>query len=115
MKEGDLVPLKRVLDEIGVSRVTLWRALNSGIEEFPKPTIIRRRVYWAPEELKSIEAAFDAYRGRCAFDAKRMRDRLRKERRHETLVDLMQGKRRSKRRPAARKASDDMQKDFFEP
>lgn len=115
MKENNLVPLKRVLDEIGVSRATLWRALNSGIEGFPKPTIKRRRVYWAAEELKGIEAALDAYRGRCAFDAKRTRDRLHTERRHESLVDLLKVKRRHKRRSAIGKTPDGLQKDFFEP
>lgn len=111
MKTADLVPLKRVLDEIGVSRATLWRALNSGIEGFPKPTIVRRRVYWAPKEIKEIESAFDAYRGRCAFDAKRSRDRHRAEARHKALAHL----RDQRRRPVLGKAPNLTQKDFFDP
>lgn len=40
MHGDDLVPLKRVLEHIGIGRVTLWRALNSGLE-IPKSTIVR--------------------------------------------------------------------------
>ncbi len=115
MKAADLAPLKRVLDAIGVSRATLWRALNSGIEHFPKPTIIRRRVYWALGEVPAIETALDAYMGRCAFDVRRRGERKRVEGRHEALAQARAAKRRSRRRSRKKPgAPDEVQKDLFD-
>lgn len=115
MKNDSLVPLKRVLDEIGVSRATLWRALNSGIEGFPKPTIVRRRVFWTTEGLRRLETALDEFRGRCVFDAKRARELQHTGSRHQALALLKQDKRRMKRRLIHPRSPDTAQRDFFEP
>jgi predicted DNA-binding transcriptional regulator AlpA len=109
--EDDLVPLKRVLDEVGVSRATLWRALKSDIEGFPKPTIIRGRVHWRRKEVAAIDLALDAYGGRGAFDEKRRRDRIRPEERHKMLLELKKISRR--RRRAQPRAGNGAQPDLF--
>lgn len=75
MHGDDLVPLKRVLEHVGVGRVTLWRALNSGLE-MPKPTIVRRRVFWTAREIQALDHALDSYRGRVVFEERRRQDRL---------------------------------------
>lgn len=75
MYEDDLIPLKRVLEHVGVSRVTLWRALNSGLN-MPKPSIVRRRVFWKVWEIQALDQALDGYRGRVAFEEHRRQDRL---------------------------------------
>lgn len=93
MENDDLVHLKRVLSEVGVSRSTLWRALNSKIGGFPQPVIVRRRVYWRRKELAAIDQAMDAYRGRLAFDAMRRRDRAR-----FALIQLKQAEFRQRRK-----------------
>lgn len=68
MKLKDHLPLKKVLAELGVSRTTLWRAMNSNIAGFPAPTIIRRLVYWRKSEIPALEEAVLRYRGRCVFE-----------------------------------------------
>ncbi|HCK84806.1 MAG TPA: hypothetical protein DHW63_09915 [Hyphomonadaceae bacterium] len=75
MHRDNLVPLKRVLEHVGVGRVTLWRALNSGLE-IPKPTIVRRRVFWRAREIQALDHGLDSYKGRVAFEERRRRDRL---------------------------------------
>jgi predicted DNA-binding transcriptional regulator AlpA len=111
--DDELVPLKRVLDEVGVSRATLWRALKSDLEGFPKPTVKRRRVYWRRDEVKDIDNALDAYLGRGAFDQKRRRDQLRPQERHRVLTELRNTQRKRKRRPKDDAAPSAEQRDFF--
>ena len=93
MRNDELVPLKRVLGEIGISRSTLWRALNSKIPGFPDPTLVGRRLHWTREELVAIDRAMGVYRGRVAFDAMRRRDRAR-----FALIQLKQAERRQRRK-----------------
>lgn len=71
MKKGDLVPLKVVLDELGVSHNTLWRASKSGIASFPPPVVIRRLVYWRQRDIEKLEAALMDYKGRVVFERER--------------------------------------------
>ncbi len=75
MKPNDLVPLKVVMDELGVSRVTLWRARRSGIVDFPAPTLIRRLVFWRRSEIQRLEAALLSYGGRVKFERGRDAER----------------------------------------
>ena len=67
----DLLPLKRVAAQLGISRSSLWRASRSGIANFPAPTIIRKRVFWRPEDLEALRLAIDVYPGRKAFEEQR--------------------------------------------
>jgi predicted DNA-binding transcriptional regulator AlpA len=67
----DLIPQKRVMAELNISRSSLWRAIQSDIEGFPAPTIVRSRLYWRPSELPALRAALDQFRGRKAFEQNR--------------------------------------------
>jgi predicted DNA-binding transcriptional regulator AlpA len=71
MKRRDLVPLKVVAEEMGMSRASLWRARQSEIPGFPEPVIIRQLVYWRKGDLEKLEAALLQYRGRIAFERNR--------------------------------------------
>ena len=111
VKAKDLVPLKRVLEDVGVSRSTLWRALRSGIAHFPPPTIIRRRVYWNASELPGIETALEAYNGRCAFDARQSQRRLELEKPYRDALARMA--RPGRRNPTTVHIDDFAQPDLF--
>jgi predicted DNA-binding transcriptional regulator AlpA len=76
MKLKDHLPLKVVVDDLGVSRWTLWRAARSDIPDFPKPIKVGRRLYWKRTELDALEAALLRFEGRCAFDRKRQQERV---------------------------------------
>lgn len=93
MTRGDLLPLKAVAGEIGVSRTTLWRAMKSNIAGFPQPRVIRRLVFWAKSDLPRLEEAMLKYEGRRVFE--RQREHQRK------LKALLKGQsiRRARRRP----------------
>ncbi len=71
MKRDDLVPLKRVADELCVSRATLWRARQSHLPDFPQPLIVRRLVYWRRGDLKRLEDALMQFQGRIQFETAR--------------------------------------------
>lgn len=71
MKRAELLALKVVAAEIGISRTSLWRAARSSIEDFPAPVRIRGRVYWKRSELDQLETALMSYRGRCVFEHNR--------------------------------------------
>jgi len=98
MHGDDLVPLKRVLEHVGVGRVTLWRALNSGVE-IPKPTIVRRRVFWKAREIQILDHALDGYKGRVAFEARRRQDRLLSE--LQSCADAQKPQRKLRRKARA--------------
>lgn len=98
----DLIPQKRVLAELEISRSGLWRAKQSNIEGFPAPTIVRGRLYWRSSELPALRAALDQFRGRKVFEQNRrharavaaraettgLRARTRKAKRAVTQPDL---------------------------
>lgn len=76
MRRKDLLPLKAVVDELGVSRWTLWRAMRSDIADFPAPIIVARRLFWEKSKLDALEAALMQFKGRCVFDRKRRHERV---------------------------------------
>jgi len=67
----DLIPQKRVMAELEISRSSLWRAMHSNIEGFPAPTIVRGRLYWRSSDLPALRAALDQFPGRKAFERER--------------------------------------------
>lgn len=71
MKLKDYLPLKAVVEDLGVSRWTLWRAAASDIPDFPKPTRVGRQVFWKKSEVDALEAALMRFQGRCVFDRQR--------------------------------------------
>lgn len=89
-----MVPLKRVLDEVGVSRATLWRALKSNIEGMPGPTMMRGRVFWKRSEIGAVDDALGAFGGRGAFERARRSQRQRVEAERNRLSELKKSKRR---------------------
>lgn len=102
VKKSDLVPLKVVLDELCVSAPTLWRARSSGIESFPRPTIIGRLVFWKRSDIEALEEALLRYEGRGAFERKR-----------EAARRIAVLKRTARVRPIARRRSASAQLDLF--
>jgi hypothetical protein len=70
---SDLVPQKAVAADLCVSIVTLWRARQSGIPEFPEPVVIRNMIFWRRDEVRQLEDALMKYQGRGRFEADRMR------------------------------------------
>ena len=75
MGQDELVPLKKVLGALGVSRATLWRASKS-VASFPAPTLVGGRVYWRSNELGTLRDSLDAFRGRNAFEREQRFERL---------------------------------------
>jgi predicted DNA-binding transcriptional regulator AlpA len=51
------LPGRQVRDRYNVSDMTLWRWMRNPKLNFPQPTIINRRRYWAEEELQQWERA----------------------------------------------------------
>jgi predicted DNA-binding transcriptional regulator AlpA len=49
------LPGRQVRDRYNVSDMTLWRWMRNPKLNFPQPTIINRRRYWAEEELQQWE------------------------------------------------------------
>jgi len=64
-----LIPHKRALARLGLSRTTVWRAMNSQIADFPAPVLVRKRIYWHEEDLPRLEQAMLRYAGRTVFEA----------------------------------------------
>ncbi|MEQ1708833.1 MAG: hypothetical protein ABL864_10960 [Terricaulis sp.] len=64
----DIIPLKRVAANLGISRSSLWRACKSNIPDVPPPLVVRGRVYWRRSDLPELEAALARYPGRVAFE-----------------------------------------------
>lgn len=71
MKLKGYLPLKAVLEDLGVSRWTLWRAAASNIPDFPAPLRVGRQLFWKKSEMDALEAALIQFRGRCVFDRER--------------------------------------------
>ena len=79
MRIDKLMPLKKVMGELGVSRPTLWRATKA-VPRFPAPTIVQGRLFWRADELPALREAMNRYAGRGAFEKEQLRERLRLER-----------------------------------
>jgi predicted DNA-binding transcriptional regulator AlpA len=71
IKRTDLVPFKAVVEEMCMSRASIWRAARSNIPGFPSPVVIRRRVFWRRSDLAALEDALFQYPGRIAFEHRR--------------------------------------------
>lgn len=69
----DLVPQKAVAEDLCVSLVTLWRARQSGIPDFPEPVVIRNMIFWRKDDVQQLEDALMKYEGRGRFEADRVR------------------------------------------
>jgi predicted DNA-binding transcriptional regulator AlpA len=66
---ADLLPQKAVADDLCVSLVTLWRARNSELPDFPEPVILKNRmVFWKKSDLGRLEDALLKFRGRNQFE-----------------------------------------------
>ncbi len=72
----DLVPHKKMLVKLGLSRTSVWRALQSRAKDFPKPVIVRRKLSWRAEDLPLIADAMKCYAGRGHFDKARRVEKL---------------------------------------
>ncbi len=67
----DLLPLKVVIEELGVSRATLWRIRQSGIAEMPAAVVRSRMLFWRRIDLPKLEDACLRYQGRISFERNR--------------------------------------------
>jgi predicted DNA-binding transcriptional regulator AlpA len=99
VKLKDFLPLKAVVEDLGVSRWTLWRASRSGIVGFPKATKVGRQIYWKKSEMEALEAALMQFKGRCVFD---------NERRHARTVKALTRTKAARRKRMARLAQQDL-------
>ncbi|MEZ6028785.1 MAG: hypothetical protein R3C46_03445 [Hyphomonadaceae bacterium] len=70
---SNLIPQKAVADDLCVSLVTLWRARQSNIPDFPEPIIIRNMVFWRREDVQQLEDALMKFEGRGKFESDRVR------------------------------------------
>jgi predicted DNA-binding transcriptional regulator AlpA len=68
---ADLLPQKAVAEGLGVSRVTLWRARNSGLAGFPQLIFVRNLVFWKKADVETLQKVMERYRGRVAFEKHR--------------------------------------------
>lgn len=103
MKRADLVPLKQVAAQLGVSRATIWRARTSGIAGFPAPVMLSRYVFWKRSDLERLEDALLRYQGRVKFEAGR---------KAQARIDALKGRLRSARN-GKRRAKHTLQSDLF--
>lgn len=104
MKRAELVPLKQVAAQLGVSRATIWRARMSGIAGFPAPVMVSRYVFWKRSELERLEDALLRYQGRVKFESRREA---------QTRIDTLKGRVKSKR-VEKRRVKYSRQPDLFE-
>lgn len=102
---SNLVPQKAVADDLCVSLVTLWRARQSNIPDFPEPVIIRNMVFWRKEDVQQLEDALMNFEGRGKFEDARIRARRNSE------LEKMRSKRKPHLRTRARQ--DQKQMDLF--
>lgn len=68
MARERLLGVKAVIDALGVSRTTFWRARASGIEGLPAPILIGGRLHWKASDLERLGDAMLQYQGRCVFE-----------------------------------------------
>lgn len=74
--DQDLVPHKRALACLGLSRTSVWRALGSDVPNLPTPVVVRRRLFWRQADLEALKQAMLYYEGRCAFERSRQRKKV---------------------------------------
>src|SRR5689334_1656282 len=67
----NLVPQKAIASDLCVSLVTLWRARQSGIPDFPAPVVIRNMIFWRKEDVPKLEDALMRFEGRCKLEQRR--------------------------------------------
>lgn len=67
--DDDLIPLKRIVARLGVSRATLWRVSRTA--GFPPAVRMLGRIYWRERDLSDMEAALDCFQGRSSFERAR--------------------------------------------
>lgn len=67
--DDDLIPLKRIVAQLGVSRATFWRV--SRTSGFPASVKMLGRIYWRRSDLAAMEAALDRFQGRSVFERDR--------------------------------------------
>jgi predicted DNA-binding transcriptional regulator AlpA len=91
----DLVPLKRMLEALSVSRATFWRLSRSGAASFPAPVQRGGRLYWRPADIEAIRAALAEFRGRTEFE--RSRAGARAEQRCGSLLAARRARARARR------------------
>lgn len=89
---SNLVPQKVIAEDLCVSVVTLWRARQSNIPDFPEPVVIRNMIFWRKEDVQQLEDALMKFEGRGKFEDARTRAK------RNTELE----KKRSRHRPAQR-------------
>ena len=101
---SNLLPQKVIAEDLCVSVVTLWRARQSNIPDFPEPVVVRNMIFWRKEDVQQLEDALMKFEGRGKFEA----DRLRATR-NERLMSQLPRPRRQRRGHQP----DQRQLDFF--
>jgi len=101
---SDLVPQKAVAADLCVSLVTLWRARQSGIPDFPEPIVIRNMIFWRKGDVQQLEDALMKFEGRGKFEAE-----LERATRNERLISRLPKLKRQRRV----RQPDSRQLDFF--
>jgi len=71
IRTRELLAMKEVAYEVGVSIVTLWRASRCNLPGFPAPIVVRRKVFWRRSDLTALEDSLMYYKGRGDFERKR--------------------------------------------
>jgi predicted DNA-binding transcriptional regulator AlpA len=71
IRNRELMAMKEVAYEVGVSIVTLWRASRCNLPGFPAPIVVRRKVYWRRSDLAILEDSLMYYKGRGDFERRR--------------------------------------------
>jgi hypothetical protein len=71
LRKNELIAMKSAAYEIGVSQVTLWRACQCDLPDFPPPIVIRRRIYWWKKDLNALEDSIMYYQGRGDYERRR--------------------------------------------
>jgi hypothetical protein len=101
----DLVPQKAVAEDLCVSLVTLWRARQSGIPDFPAPVIIRNMIFWRKDDVQQLEDALMKFEGRGKFEAHRVQARR--------IATIERALSKSKRPKRSRRKLDERQLPLF--
>lgn len=101
----DLVPQKAVAQDLCVSLVTLWRARQSGIADFPEPVVHRKMIFWRKSDVQQLEDALMRFEGRGKFEDERARVKRN--------ADLQSARAKVRSSPRSRPQVDGKQMDLF--